>query len=626
MKKIKPIALIFTSVFTIVFFKAGFSQTYTVSNAHSHNDYENPIPFFTAYGQGFGSIEADIFYYHDSLFVGHTFADIQKKRTLQDWYLNPIKNKVEANHGFPYADSSLPLQLLIDIKTDPYRTLNKLVEVLNTFTSIISASKIKIVITGNRPKPNEFENYPSYIYFDGDLDKKYSSNELAKIGLFSADFTSYSKWNGKGIMVKADREKIDSIITSTHQKGKKIRFWASPDYLNAWQQFIKMKVDYINTDHIEALGNFLKNWSSTNVTMARKQAVYLPKYIHDGIDQPVTKIILLIGDGCSLPQWYAGYTANGGALTTFHLKHIGFSKTSSADNYVTDSAPGASSIATGEKIENRHLGISPAGEKLNLITDYLTKKNFSIGLISSGDVSDATPAAFYAHEKERDSSIQIIQQLKNSGVQVLAGAGNDKINKISILQKKQLTVLNNQILDSLLPNYTIIHSINDLSVPTSKKTLVIDQIAGLSMQEGRGNWLSLAFEKTKASLELNKSKQFFMMVEAAQIDYGGHANNIEYVVKEVIDFDALVARAIQYADENKGTLVIITGDHETGGLTLHDGNYTQQSLTGQFATNDHTGIPVPVFSYGYRSFLFDGVYENTELFTKIMKAIKNSSK
>jgi len=113
------------------------------------------------------------------------------------------------------------LQLLIDIKTDPYKTLNKLIEVLNTYTSITNANKIKIVITGNRPKPNEFENYPSYIYFDGDLDKKYSSNELAKIGLFSADFTSYSKWNGKGIMVKADREKIDSIITSTHQKGKK---------------------------------------------------------------------------------------------------------------------------------------------------------------------------------------------------------------------------------------------------------------------------------------------------------------------------------------------------------------------------------------------------------------------
>jgi len=613
-------------IITIVFIKSGFSQKYTSSNAHSHNDYENSIPFFTAYDQSFGSIEADIFYFNDSLFVGHIFGDVQKKRTIQALYLDPLNKKINVNHGFPYTDSNMSLQLLIDVKTDPLKTLNKLIEILNSYPTIINNTNIKIVITGNRPKANEFSSYPNYIYFDGNLDKTYTATELTKIGLFSADFTSYSKWNGKGIMVKEDREKIDSIVNRTHQKGKKIRFWASPDYLNAWQQFIKMKIDFINTDHIIALGQFLKNWSNTNVSLSSKQTVYLPKYKNDGIDLPVTKIILLIGDGCSLPQWYAGYTANGGALTTFHLKHIGFSKTSSADNYVTDSAPGASSIATGEKMENRHLGINPKGEQLKLITDYLVNKNYSIGLISNGDVSDATPAAFYAHEKERDSSLQIIQQLKNSGVQILAGAANDKINKISILQKKQMTVLNNQILDSLLPNYKIEHSINALSTPTINKMLVIDPQAGLSMQEGRGNWLSNAFEKTKASLELNKSNQFFMMLEAAQIDYGGHANNIEYVVKEVIDFDALIGKAIQYADENKGTLIIITGDHETGGLTLHDGDYKKQSLTAQFATNDHTGIPVPVFSYGYRSFLFDGVYENTELFNKILNAVKRVAK
>ena len=112
------------------------------------------------------------------------------------------------------------------------------------------------------------------------------------------------------------------------------------------------------------------------------------------------------------------------------------------------------------------------------------------------------------------------------------------------------------------------------------------------------------------------------MTEAAQIDYGGHDNNISYVVKEVLDFDALIAKAIQYADTHKGTLVIITGDHETGGLTLHDGDFKQQSLSAQFATNDHTGIPVPVYAYGYRSYLFDGVYENTAIYNKIKEAIK----
>lgn len=595
---------------------------YSTYNAHSHNDYENPIPFFTAYENNFGSIESDIFYFNDSLFVGHVFGDIAKKRTLQSLYLDPLNNKIKINNGFPYMDSTRTLQLLIDIKTDPERTIGKLVNLLNTYPAIIQSVKLKIVITGNRPSSNKFTQYPSYLFFDGDLGKYYSNYELSRVGLFSADLSEYTHWNGKGVMVKQDQQKIDSIIHIVHLKGKQIRFYGSPDYMNAWQQFIKMKVDFINTDHIVELAKFLNSYKNNNVSLLKKQNTYLPKFLNDAVNEPVTKIILLIGDGCSLPQWYAGYTANGGALTTFNLKHIGFSKTSSADNYVTDSAPGASSLATGEKIENRHLGLSPNGDSLSIITDYLASKQFKIGLISSGDVSDATPAAFYARAKERDSSIEIIQQLNHSNVQILAGAGNDKLNNISILQKKISATLNNKTLENLLPNYKVVNNLNDIEVSGNKKTLVIEKQAGLSMQEGRGAWLSDAFEKVSTYLEGKDNHSFFMMEEAAQIDYGGHANNMEYVVKEVIDFDAVISKAIEYADNYKGTLVIITGDHETGGLTLHDGNYQQQTVNGQFATNDHTGIPVPVFAYGYRSYLFDGMYENTTIFNKIKEAIK----
>ena len=620
MKHLKTIiSSLFILITSITF---GQKYNYSTANAHSHNDYENVAPFTAAYDQTFGSIEADIFYFNDSLFVGHTFSDIQKKRTLNAFYLEPLNKKLIENNQHPYADSSMSLQLLIDIKTDPLRTIHKLIEQLQKFPNIITSKGVKIVITGNRPKQNEWTSYPSYIYFDGDLDKNYSTNELIKVGLFSADFTQYSNWNGKGIMVKADHIKIDSIISAVHQKGKKIRFWASPDYANSWIQFMKMKVDYINTDHIQELGKFLKSLASTSAAMPIKQATYLPKYSNDGVDSSVHKIILLIGDGCSLPQWYAGYTANGGSLTTFNLKHLGFSKTSSADNYVTDSAPGASSMATGEKIENRHLGIDPNGKNLNLLTDYLAVNNFNVGLISSGDVSDATPAAFFARALDRDSSIDIIAQLNHSNVQILAGAGNDKISDIGILQKKNIKSFSHHNLDSLLPNYDIVKSINELNTNTFHKTLVLDNKAGLSIKEGRGTWLSTAFENTATILAKKATDKFFIMTEAAQIDYGGHANNLQYVVNEVLDFDLLISKAIEYADTHKGTLVIITGDHETGGLTLQDGDYKAQMVHGNFSTNDHTGIPVPVFSYGYRSYLFDGIYENTEIFNKIKAAIK----
>ena len=112
------------------------------------------------------------------------------------------------------------------------------------------------------------------------------------------------------------------------------------------------------------------------------------------------------------------------------------------------------------------------------------------------------------------------------------------------------------------------------------------------------------------------------MLEGAQVDYGGHANKLPYIVTEVMDFDQVIGKAMQFADSNGETLVIVTADHETGGLTLMDGDYKKGYVSGQFSSNDHTAIPVPVFAYGPQSQLFGGVYENTEIFFKILKALK----
>lgn len=115
------------------------------------------------------------------------------------------------------------------------------------------------------------------------------------------------------------------------------------------------------------------------------------------------------------------------------------------------------------------------------------------------------------------------------------------------------------------------------------------------------------------------------MLEGAQVDYGGHYNKLPYIVSEVMDFDKVIGKAMQFADSNGETLVIVTADHETGGLTLLDGDYKKGYVGGQFSTTDHTATPVPVFAYGPRSQLFNGVYENTEIFFKILKALKISS-
>jgi len=240
--------LLFFCTLGLSFFNVGAQNIhYTVANAHSHNDYENKFPFVTAYDEKFGSMEADIFLWNDSLIVGHTRNDIQYKRTLEELYLNPLQKKVTGNNGYPYKDSTLSLQLLIDIKTDATSTLDKLVRLLYKYPGLINSKKISFVITGNRPPDSAFHSYPFFILFDGDLKKDYADDVLKKVGLMSDNFKNYTQWNGEG----------DSFIEKAHQLNKKIRFWNSPDFINAWYQFIHEGVDYINTDHIQELSAFL---------------------------------------------------------------------------------------------------------------------------------------------------------------------------------------------------------------------------------------------------------------------------------------------------------------------------------------------------------------------------------
>jgi alkaline phosphatase len=112
------------------------------------------------------------------------------------------------------------------------------------------------------------------------------------------------------------------------------------------------------------------------------------------------------------------------------------------------------------------------------------------------------------------------------------------------------------------------------------------------------------------------------MLEGAKVDHGGHANKLPFVVTELMDFDQIVGKAMEFADSNGETLVVVTADHETGGLTLVGGDYDKGYISGQFSTGGHTALPVPVFAYGPQSHLFSGVYENTEIFRKLLEALK----
>ncbi|WP_315824442.1 alkaline phosphatase [Paraflavitalea speifideaquila] len=140
--------------------------------------------------------------------------------------------------------------------------------------------------------------------------------------------------------------------------------------------------------------------------------------------------------------------------------------------------------------------------------------------------------------------------------------------------------------------FKITTSLDSLPVTSQDKWIVADERARLSMLKGRGSWSQDAFDRCINILARNKAG-FFMMAEGAQVDHGAHDNNLPWLATEVMDFDQLVGRALQFADTNGETLVIVTADHETGGLTLLDGNYDSSYISARFVTDDHTLFQYP---------------------------------
>lgn len=585
-------------------------SAYSVANAHSHNDYEKEFPFRNAYNRGFGSIEADIFLHDDKLIVAHDSIQLKLNRTLDSLYLQPLQNCIAKNNGYVYADTGRQLQLLVDIKSGAKATLDKLIQILGKYPLITGSRSVKIVISGNRPDPSLFISYPEYIFFDGELNKEYTAAALERIVLLSDNLRRYTSWNGKGIIPGNEKEKIEAVILKAHQQNKKVRFWNSPDDINSWLGMIRLHVDFVNTDKIDELATFLKQLPERTYSASSSYKAYEPRYRNDGTDKPVKNVILLIGDGTGLAQLYAGYTANRGVLNVFNMKYTGLSKTSSYDSYITDSAPGSTAFSSGVKTNNRWIGVDHNGKALKLLPDILQQRKMKTGIVTCGDITDATPADFYAHQSERSYAVEILNDLAVSTIDIIMGAPSPKMTE--------------KIAEGLRKKFKLISTLDSVEAGSGMKWIVTEKRAGLSMLEGRGDWLQKAFDKTTGLLSKNKNG-FFLMLEGAQVDYGGHYNKLPYVVAEVMDFDKTIGKAMQFADGNGETLVIVTADHETGGLTLTDGDYKKGYVNGQFSTNDHTAIPVPVFAYGPQSQLFSGVYENTEIFFKILKALKLSS-
>lgn len=325
--------------------------------------------------------------------------------------------------------------------------------------------------------------------------------------------------------------------------------------------------------------------------------------------QQPKNIIFIVGDGMGVAHISAAMAVADNTLVFDKFKHLGYSKTQSADNFVTDSAAGATAFATGNKTNNGYLSVTPDNKPVKTILEIAEEHGLSTGLVATSSITHATPAAFIAHVNDRDKHEEIAKQFLNTEIDVFIGGG-----------KKYFEA--NNLIDSLVKKgYNIATNIDELEQLQGH-----DKIAGLlapkhlpRINAGRGNMLEKASMLAINTLDKN-NKGFFLMIESSQIDWGGHANSLNYIVSETIDLSNTIEKVLEFANTDGETLVIVTADHETGGLTLDGWDEKKDSLDAKFSSRHHTGIMVPVFAYGPGAELFTGIFDNTKFFTKFLEA------
>jgi|WetSurMetagenome_2_1015567.scaffolds.fasta_scaffold00769_13 alkaline phosphatase len=319
-------------------------------------------------------------------------------------------------------------------------------------------------------------------------------------------------------------------------------------------------------------------------------------------DKPLN-IILFIGDGMGVAQLYAGMTLSSQVFALEKFPYSGFSKTYSADSYITDSGAGGTAIACGIKTNNGMIGVSPDSTPVTSIMEIAHLHGLATGVVSTSAITHATPASFVAHNSGRGNYEDIAKDFLKGSIDVFIGGGENHFR--SRKDSVDLTI------DLIKQGFSVVYTLDELKAADSKK------IAGLLAREhmpkvsdGRANALELMTLKAIETLSKNKNG-FVLMVEGSMIDWGAHEQNLGYVTSEMIDLDKAIEVAREYASKNKNTLVVVTADHETGGLALTGGSIAEHKVEAKFSGGEHTGVMVPVFSFGPGAEKFSGIHENT---------------
>ena len=335
--------------------------------------------------------------------------------------------------------------------------------------------------------------------------------------------------------------------------------------------------------------------------------------------QPAKNVVLMIGDGMGITQISAALFSNNNYLFLQEFPATGLQKTYAADNLITDSAAGATAMACGVKTNNGAIGVSEDSLPVQSLAEEAKSKGLATGVITTSTIVHATPAAFLAHQPRRNMYYEIALDICQSDADLLIGGGKKYFEQRADFDgrnlSKELSLKNYFVSDYFQSNLA------ELSLP-SKKNLLYFTANDDPVPYSKGReYLPQACEMAPPFLQNRSSKGFFLVVEGAQIDWGGHANDADYIIQEMLDFDRAIGKILEFAKKDGETLVIVTGDHETGGFAINPGS-KYDALIPAFTTDYHTGALIPVFAYGPGSGLFGGIFENTAIYEKIRMALQ----
>ncbi len=372
-------------------------------------------------------------------------------------------------------------------------------------------------------------------------------------------------------------------------------------------------------------------------------------------DEKAKYIFLFIGDGMGMShiavtESYLSYKAGklgGEQLAMTQLPYFGTATSHSADGMITDSSAAGTAIASGEKTNNNALGVNAEGEAVKSMAYDLKEDGYQIGIITTVTLNHATPGSFYSTAGSRYDYYNIMKDIPESGFDFFAGSGFAQYKGRNNDEEPSDTYLESH-------GYEVSYGIEEFKRESAGKDKVVF-CQESNRAESADNYVSTGKDAEDATLgqmlelgleHFDTTKPFFFMCEGGDIDWAAHDNKVMPMIQEMLDFDQAIETALEFYKEHPDeTLIVVTADHETGGISLGSGRYVidwagleaQWEADGKrntmnfkenaemnakasvgWTTTNHTGGAVPVFAIGKGAEKFSGRMDNTDIKGKIL--------